>query len=120
MVGQKVVFICLVTFAVGVSAVQGGCEVIEEQDITIKRCTSGMGEVAKVNGTCPLEVPMPGEIHYTVEICHIETQYHSMKSDQVVYHATPAKNDGKATCRTNIANCEERTVTKSKKERCSY
>ena len=119
MVGQKVVFICLVTFAVGVSADRRDCQVMEEQNFDIKTCTSAREEVDKVEGTwCPMWIPMPERICKEVEYCYVET--HCEKSTKVEYRVFPAPNDGKKTCRTHVAHCENEAVTKSKKERCNF
>merc|ERR1711997_755330 len=99
MVGQKVVFTCLVSFAVCVSAVRGACDVIEEQNFDITTCTPDMEEVEKEDGFCPMEMAIPEQICKPVEreychslpkggdpICHTITRDHCERSFTVEIH----------------------------------
>ena len=132
MVGQKVVFTCLVSFAVCVSTVRGVCEVIETQNFDITKCTPDLKEVDKVDGLCPMEMAMREAICKSVEIeychslpngddpiCHTITRDRCVTSHKVDIRYFPTRDDDD-TCLAMVADCEQETVPKSKKEKCNF
>ena len=127
---KHILFLWLVTFALGVSAFSN-CVVDEEQNYDIKNCTSDIQTVDKdEDGYCPMEFLMRTQVCKDIEItmchtfrgqdhCSTFDSMHCERSYEVMTHYRPSRwNDDSTTCEAMVANCDPETIKGAKKMTC--